>query len=57
MVHQVTNVRLDAHKVRHMAPAVMDRRNGQVVDERIAILLVVQQLNNAWLACRIGCNG
>ena len=36
----------------HMAPAVMNRRDGQVVDERVTVLLVVQQLNNTGLACK-----
>lgn len=51
VIHQVANIRLDPNKVCHMAPAVMDGRDRQVVDERIAIFLVVQQLNNAWLTC------
>lgn len=37
----------------HMAPAVMDGSDRQIVDERVAVLLVVQQLNDAWLACRV----
>ena len=40
-----------------MSPAVMDWRDGQVVDERVAILLVVQQLNNAGLACMVSMIG
>ena len=52
VIHQVADVRLNPHKVGHMALAVMNGCDGQIVDERIAILLVVQQLNNAWLACR-----
>lgn len=51
VVDQVADIGLDPHKVCHMAPAVMNGCDGQVVDERITILLVVQQLNYAWLAC------
>lgn len=53
VLHQVADIGLDAHKVGHMAPAVMNGCDGQVVDERITILLIVQQLNYAWLACTI----
>ena len=53
MLDQIADVRLDPHKMRHMAPAVMDGCDRQVVDEWIAILLVVQQLDNARLACRV----
>lgn len=53
MVDQVADVRLDPHKVCHMSPAVMDGCDRQVVDERVAVLLVVQQLDDARLACTV----
>lgn len=41
VIHKVADIGLDPHKVCHMAPAIMNGCNGQIVDERITVLLVV----------------
>ena len=51
VIDQITNVWLDSHKVGHMTSDVMNGCDRQIVDERVTILLVVQQLHNTWLAC------